>query len=73
MPDKSKIINLFDHKKDKDVPKEIPKEFNIAINIIDGKIIMAFRDPVKSLSFSRDQAIKLASIFLSCACDKLVV
>ncbi len=73
MTDKSKIINLFKHKKDKTTPKEIPKEFNIAINVVDGKVVLAFREPVKSLMFTRQQAIKIANIFISAACDKSVI
>ncbi len=73
MSDNSKIINLFNHKKDKPISKEIPKNINIAINIINGQLVLAFREPVKAIRFTREQAIQLANIFISAACDKALV
>lgn len=67
--DNSKIISLFPNENGKGVPKEIPKEVNVAINIVDGKVVIAFREPVKAITFARQQAIDLAHILISAACN----
>jgi hypothetical protein len=73
MGNDSKIINLFNYKKDKNPPKEIPKEINITINIVNGQVVIAFREPVKAIRFTRQQTINLANVLISLACDKTVV
>ena len=69
MKDNSRIVNLFDHNNKKIPQKEIPKDVNIAINIIDSKVVIAFREPIKAVTFKRQQAIDLANILISAACN----
>lgn len=47
----------------------MPEQTEMAINVVDGKIVIAFRKPVKFVTFNREQAFALADVLMSLACN----
>lgn len=50
--------------------KEGPEfqQIEMGLKVIDGMVVIAFRQPVKSIAFNRQQTIDFANLLMSAAC-----
>ena len=55
--------------KEKDIFTKTPEKIEMMLNVIDNKVVLVFRHPVKTLVFNRQQTITLANILMSAACN----
>jgi len=65
----SRLSEYFNTENKDRKPDEERGEVAMALNIIHGKIVIAFERPAKSVAFNRQQAIVLANLLMSAACN----